>query len=301
MSSACAPQRCRRCAARVAVRVIVINAVLGVFKLATGVFARSAAITVDGIQSLACALVGGFVAAGMRVSRRPADRRYPYGYGKAEYLVSLLSYSALFGLGVFMFVSAGLLLLAGRSEPPMALALPVALISVVANYLMFAACRCAGEATGSAGLRANAGQNYADMLSSCSVALSVALCQLGPAFYFFDALAAVAAAVMIMVDAAACWRADLRVVLDHPLQRRLLRRVRREAAGTDGVQQIHFVRGRRTGNGLSIQLGLCVPPGATVAEAQRIGARVRGNIMRKLGRVRDVDVFSYAGASLLSA
>ena len=58
----------------------------------------------------------------------------------------------------------------GRSMPPRLFALPVALVSVLGNYLLWKLCRCAGHATDSAGLLANATQNRADMLSSAAVA-----------------------------------------------------------------------------------------------------------------------------------
>jgi cation diffusion facilitator family transporter len=276
--------------------VIVGNAILGLFKLVTAMFTQSVAIGVDGVQSLACALVGGIVAAGIRIGRRPADSRFPLGYGKAEFLVSILSYSGLFGLGVVMATSACYLLAIGRSSPPMVLALPVALISTVANYWMYSACRCAGKATQSAGLMANAGQNHADMISSLSVTISVALCQIGPSFYFFDALAALAAAAMIMVDAARSWWSDMQVLIDGPVRDDLLDSVQATAARAEGVDRVRFARGRRTGKGVRIELGVEVSSARTVSETQRIGAELRGDLLHRLRWIEEVDVYAFPGS-----
>jgi cation diffusion facilitator family transporter len=288
-------QRCETCAARVATWVIAGNAVLGLFKLVAAAITHSAAIGVDGVQSLACALVGGIIAAGIRVGRRPADTRFPLGYGKAEFLVSILSYSGLFGLGVVMASSACYLLAIGRSAPPMVLALPVALISAVANYWMYSACRCAGRATQSAGLMANAGQNQADMISSASVAVSVVLCQIGPSFYFFDALAALAAAVMIMIDAGRSWWSDMQVLIDGPVREDLLRGLQATAAQAEGVDGVRFARGRRTGRGVRVELGVEVASARTVSETQRIGAELRGDLLQRLRWVDEVEVYAFPG------
>lgn len=294
MSGDPAPQQCARCAAKVAWGTIAVNGILGVFKMGAGALTESAAISVDGIQSLACAIVGCFVAAGMKIGRRPADARFPHGYGKAEFLVSILSYSGLLGLGVFMLGSSTYLLLAGRSSPPMLFALPVAVISIVANYLMFAACRCAGNAISSAGLLANAGQNHADMLSSCSVALSVVLCQIGPSFYFFDALAAIIAAAVIIVEAASCWWDDMQVLLDRAANPAVLARARATALAVDGVEAIRFARGRRLGAGESLEIGVILQATRSVEEAQRICAGVRQEVMCRMAAVQSALVLPYA-------
>lgn len=296
MNSGVCKQQCEQCAARVAIWIIVANGLLGVFKLAMASITSSAAIAVDGIQSLACALVGGIVAAGIRIGKKPADSRFPFGYGKAEFLVSILSYSGLFGLGIVMAVSTSTLLAVGRSSPPMILALPVALISIGANYYMFIACRCCGIKTQSPGLMADAGQNYADMISSCSVAVSVALCQIGPSFYFFDALAGLVAAVMIMIDAARAWWSDMQTLIDRPIPQEQVDRVQAAAARKQGVRGIRFARGRRSTKGVRVELGVELSAASSVCETQRIGETIRTDLLRRLGWIEDVVVYAYPDA-----
>ncbi|MHC4695795.1 MAG: cation transporter, partial [Planctomycetota bacterium] len=85
-----------------AVLAIVGSVLLGVFKVSLGVLAQSASVTADGLESFAVAIGAIFVVAGLRFGQRPADSDFPYGYGRIEFLVSVLSYAGLFGLGLFM-------------------------------------------------------------------------------------------------------------------------------------------------------------------------------------------------------
>jgi len=284
---------CERCASRTASASIWVNAGLGVFKFVTGSLARSAGVAVDGVQSLACAAVAGLVVAARRLSGKPATRGYPYGYRKAEFLVAVASFAGLFGLGVFMLVSSIVLLKAGRSAPPHPIAIPVSLISVFSNRMLADACECAGRVTRSAGLTANAGQNRADMVSSCAVALGTALSQIGPSFYFCDSLSAVLAALLILRESAVGWWEHMQVLLDRPLTDAARARVAAIAESVDGVAAARFVETTQMGERTAIDLGIDLPEAATVGDADRIGSEIRQRIMIQLAWVGRVDVYPY--------
>ncbi len=102
--------QCNRCAHRVAVLVIAGSLFLGVFKVSLGIYSQSASVTADGLESFAVAISAILVWAGLKFGRRPADRTFPYGYGKVEFLVSVISYAGLVGLGLFMAIGSGFLL-----------------------------------------------------------------------------------------------------------------------------------------------------------------------------------------------
>lgn len=298
---------CDRCASRTASASIWVNAGLGVYKFAIGSLARSAGVAVDGVQSLACAAVAGLVVAARRLSGKPASRDYPYGYGKAEFLVAVASFAGLFGLGLFMLVSSLFLLEAGRSAPPNPVAIPVALISVIANHRLADACACAGRVTSSAGLMANAAQNRADMVSSCAVLLGTSLSQIGPDFYFCDSLSAVVAALLILRESAVGWWEHMQVLVDRPLPEAARARVATIAESVPGVAATRFVETTQMGKQTAIDLGVDLPDATTVAEADRLGAEIRRRVLETLAWVGRIDVYPFphptphAGASAVRA
>jgi len=287
------PRDCMRCAMRVARWAIWVNAVLGVFKVAVGYLAKSVAVGADGLQSFTCALVALLVAQSMKLGRRRPDARFPYGYGKAEFVVSFFSQTFLCGLGLFMLVSAGYLLAIGRADIPHPIALPVALLSVAANRILYQACGCAAARTNSVALAANADQNRADMLSSCAVVVGVGMALAFPSFPVFDTLAAAMVALLIVIDALRAWIKDARVLADGALPGLLRRRVERMVRETPGVAAVKFVDARHLGSGYWLDIGVDVAPDQSVSQVDRLAAGLRADLLRQVEAIGGVEVYVY--------
>ncbi|MBT2411159.1 cation diffusion facilitator family transporter [Streptomyces sp. ISL-12] len=75
------------------------NLVIAVAKAAGGFVAGSPALLSEAAHSVADSLNEVFLLAALRRSRRPADRRHPFGYGKERYFWSLLAAVGIFVMG----------------------------------------------------------------------------------------------------------------------------------------------------------------------------------------------------------
>ncbi len=75
------------------------NLVIAVAKAVGGVFAGSPALLSEAAHSVADSLNEVFLLAALRRSRRPADRRHPFGYGKERFFWSLLAAVGIFLMG----------------------------------------------------------------------------------------------------------------------------------------------------------------------------------------------------------
>ncbi|MFG3200594.1 cation diffusion facilitator family transporter [Streptomyces sp. NPDC048192] len=75
------------------------NLVIAVAKAAGGVLAGSPALLSEAAHSVADSLNEVFLLAALRRSRRPADRRHPFGYGKERFFWSLLAAVGIFVMG----------------------------------------------------------------------------------------------------------------------------------------------------------------------------------------------------------
>lgn len=282
---------CTQCATKMLKTAVLVSMFLGVFKVAVGIFSQSIGVTVDGLQSFGCAIVGLFVFMAVKVGKRPKNAKHPYGYGKIEFLVSVASYAGLFGLGMVMLLASSLLLIEGRQSGPDFMGLPVSIVSILVNYLIFKALSCAAKQTGSAGIAANAKQNGADMLSSFAVALGVGLAQLGPNFYFFDALAALVVSLLIMKDAALCWLSDIQVLIDRQIAPSKLSQIKNAVKGLPGIVAVKTIKARKIGTGIWVDMSMSVSSKATVSDAEQISKEAKNSVLRKLNWVEGVDVF----------
>src|SRR5262245_57194862 len=73
---------------RAALAGLLVNAALVVVKLLAGILGHSYALIADAIESSTDIFSSLVVWAGLRVTTRPADEEYPYGYGRAETLAA---------------------------------------------------------------------------------------------------------------------------------------------------------------------------------------------------------------------
>src|SRR3954447_2292042 len=89
---------------RAALAGLLVNAALVVVKLLAGIVGHSYALVADAIESSTDIFSSLLVWGGLRITTRPADEDYPYGYGKAETIaavaVSLMLLGAALGIAV---------------------------------------------------------------------------------------------------------------------------------------------------------------------------------------------------------
>ena len=69
---------------------IITNVCLAGFKAAIGVISHSIAVTLDAVNNLSDALSSVITIIGAKLGAKQPDRKHPLGYGRIEYLSSML-------------------------------------------------------------------------------------------------------------------------------------------------------------------------------------------------------------------
>ncbi len=287
------PEKCRACGQKVPLITLTCNLGLGAIKCAAGVLSGSVGLTVDGFHSMADGVGSIFVLASLKISARPRDASHPYGHGKVEFMASLAIFTVLIGIGLIFFVESILVLMLGMAKVPKPLAFVVALLSIVANYVMFNYNLCAGKKLNSPALIANGFENLTDFFSSIPVALGIAAAQFG--YTFCDPLAGVLVSVFIMVNAGREWWHNFNSLLDRCAPEATLRKIRSLALSVGGVSGLGLIRTRQVGRNLWVDLDVLVSSGCSVEKASRIADEVRGRVLRKGKHVEEVVVYFHAG------
>ncbi|MGA5036724.1 cation diffusion facilitator family transporter [Streptomyces capoamus] len=95
---------------------LVANLVIAVAKAAGGVLAGSPALLSEAAHSVADSLNEVFLLAALRRSRRPADSKHPFGYGKERFFWSLLAAVGIFVMGGCFSVFQGVEALRNGAE-----------------------------------------------------------------------------------------------------------------------------------------------------------------------------------------
>ncbi|GAA3360035.1 MULTISPECIES: cation diffusion facilitator family transporter [Saccharopolyspora] len=93
------------------------NLAIGLLKLVAGLITGSGAMLAEAAHSAADTTTQGLLLTGLRRSSRPADRRHPFGYGKARYFWALIAAVSIFvSGGVFAIIEGVRTVASGESE-----------------------------------------------------------------------------------------------------------------------------------------------------------------------------------------
>src|SRR3990167_4429650 len=117
---------------------VLINTLLGGFKILIGFFGHSQALLADGVHSLSDLLTDALVLFAAKASNQAPDQEHPYGHGRIEtfFVILLAVFLILLWLGI-MTDAAFIILKKKAHGIPDLLVLVMALISIVANEGLF--------------------------------------------------------------------------------------------------------------------------------------------------------------------
>jgi cation diffusion facilitator family transporter len=189
------------------------SAGMAVAKFVVGILIGSLALISEALHSsvdVVATIVTWMV---VRVSDLPADEEHQYGHGKLESLSAL-------GVIAMLYVLSGGILVASWSRlregapPPAISAVPfiVLLIDIAVNFWRARALHRAARDTKSQALAADALHFASDVLGSVAVIIGLALAGLG--YWWGDAAAAIAVAVMIAALGLRLARSTVETLLD---------------------------------------------------------------------------------------
>jgi len=173
-----------------------LNIILMILKLISGILIRSSALIADGIHSFSDLATDFVVLIGTRLSSRPPDETHPYGHGKLETIASQLIALVLLAVSFGLIWSAGILIYRHEHNYPGYMVLVVAVVSVVSKEIIFYITRKISRITGSAALYANAWHHRSDSLSSVAVLIGGILGLFG--WGYADQMATIVVGFMVM-------------------------------------------------------------------------------------------------------
>jgi cation diffusion facilitator family transporter len=262
------------------------NALLMVMKLLAGHFGRSEAVFADGIES-ACdfiAILSTMIA--LHIGSKPYDESHPYGHGRAESLSAILVSLIISATGCWILYKAIVTISRGDSTVPEWMAVLAALLTIIIKEWLYRFSMKSGSRLDSPALLAVAKDHRKDAVTSIATLVGVggAFCGIS----IMDPLAAGLTALFIFHIAWETFRSAAHDLMDGQPEEGLLRTISAMAEAVEGVEHVHEIRGRRSGQYLIIDLKLDMDPEMTVKQSHAIATRVKKVIFDRYHNVGDV-------------
>jgi cation diffusion facilitator family transporter len=263
-----------------------INTVLMVGKLAAGHYGNSEAVFADGIES-ACDFLGiGLTLVALRVGRKPFDKEHPYGHGKVESLAAIFVSLVIAATGVWILYSASTTVLDGTYPSPTLLAVFAAAATIVIKEALYRYSVRVGGALGSPALLAIAKDHRKDAITSIATLVGVGGAYLG--VKAMDPLAAGLTSFFIFHIGYQTFRTSAHELMDGLPQQEVISAIAELASAVKGVDGVHEIRARHSGQFLIVDLKLDMNPEMTVKQSHEIATEVKRRIFEQFHNVGDV-------------
>jgi len=265
---------------------VALNVMLLLAKFGVGIWGHSAALRADGVESGCDLLISVAMLWAMRMSRKPFDPDHPYGHGKIESLAALLVGIGILATGLWIIGDSFHVIFMHKVETVHWAAPAVALVTVVSKMAAARYTRRRARLLGSPTLEALAQDHRKDALSSVATALGAGAAVCG--WFYFDPAMAVLTALFILHMGMATFKRAFDELVDAALPASALNAIKRDAATIAGVEHVHEIRGRRSGQFLIIDLKLEIDSQLTVLTSHAIAERVKRLVFRNHPEVGDV-------------
>jgi len=265
-----------------------VNAVLMIMKLLAGYFGKSEAVFADGMESAAdfIALGSGIIA--LSIGSRPFDEKHPYGHGKAESISAIIVSLVIFSTGGWILFRSIHVIIIGLYETPAAMAVAAAFLTIIIKETLYRYSVKAGTKLGSPVILAVAKDHRKDAITSVSTLVGVTGAFFG--LKVLDPIAAGITSLFIFHIGYETFVGAAHDLMDGKPADDCIDGIRTLAEGVVGVEHVHEIRCRRSGQYLIVDLKLDMNPEMTVRASHAIATAVKKLIFEHYLNVGDVMV-----------
>lgn len=263
-----------------------INAALMVLKLSCGYFGRSEAVFADGVESASDFIAISTTMVAIRIGRQPLDGSHPYGHGRAESISAIVVSLIILLSGFGILAQAAFTIKSGTFPKPELVAVMAAVLTIVVKEYLYRFSHRVGTELESPAVLAIAKDHRKDALTSVATLAGVVGAYFG--IGIMDPLAAALTSIFIFIIAYGTFRSAAHDLMDGRPPEKLISDIRALAEQYEGVEHVHDIRARRSGQFLIVDLKLDMDPDMTVRTSHHISTQVKKGIFRMFPNVGDV-------------
>ena len=270
---------------------IFANIFLSVFNLNAGIAATSEAMISDAVHSASDVFSTLIVIAGVKMSRKEADKEHPYGHERMECVAAILLAVILFLTGIGIGYGGIQKIVAGNYEQlsvPGRLALFAAVVSIVTKEWMFWYTKFHAKRVNCGALMADAWHHRSDSLSSIGSFIGILGARLG--FAVMDPAAGVVICFFIVKASYDIFKDAVDKMVDKSCDENMVTQLRNTVLGQTGVIRVDDLITREFGNRVYVDVEIAADGKKTLCETHAIAEAVHNQIEEEFPNVKHIMV-----------
>ncbi len=278
-------------AMRVSVISIIVNILLSLLKLFTGIFANSSALISDAVHSASDVFSTFVVMIGVSISGKDEDEEHPYGHERMECVASIILSVLLAVTGAGIGLAGIKQLTAGNIETlpvPGAAALVIALVSIVVKEGMYRYTKAAARKINSGALMADAWHHRSDALSSIGAFAGILGARLG--FPALDPIAGIIICIFIIKAAFDIFKDSTDKMVDKACPEETVKKMSDTILDCVEVISIDEIKTRLFGSRIYVDVEIAVNPEKSLIEAHAVAEQVHDAIENNFPEVKHCTV-----------
>jgi cation diffusion facilitator family transporter len=262
---------------KIAAISILVNVILAGGKLLVGFIAGSGAVFADGLHSGMDILSSGISFVGIKIAKKPVDKKHPYGHYKFEVLAGLIITIILFLTGLFII---GESIREFNNPSPIRvgyLTLGVMLVSALVNEIMAKLKIHFGEKENSVSLLSDGVHSRIDVYTSLVVFIGLFLIKY---WIYIDSFLALLIGLYIIKESFSLGKEAVDSLLDVSAGKEIEEKIKAIAKNQKIV--VEDLKSQKKGSVITVNLLINLPSDLKVKEATKISEDLRGKLMEEI-------------------
>ena len=271
-------------ATKITLNTIVVNLILSLIKLITGIYAHSNAMISDAVHSASDVFSSFVVLIGIHFSQKESDRNHPYGHERFECVAAII-------LAVVLAVTGctiGLNAITPKTEilTPGVMALCAAVLSIIVKEAMYWYTRFYALKLDSGALMADAWHHRSDSLSSIGALIGITGARLG--YPLCDTIASFIICLFILKAAFDIFKDAIDKMIDKSCDEYTEQLIKDVILSHTEVLSIDFFQTRLFGNKIYIDLEISVDANLTFKQAHECSEAIHNAIETQFPKVKHI-------------
>lgn len=259
---------------------IVINVLLFGLKYWAGIVTHSVAIIADAWHSLSDSLSSIVLLVGVKAATKPADKKHPFGHGRAELIASVIIGVLLAIIGFNFFMEAISKLSKHKAANFGTLAVVAVAVSVVLKEGIAQFSFWASRQTGSQVLRADGWHHRSDAISSLVILAGIFL---GKYFWWIDGVLGILIAILILYAAYDILKEGINPLLGEQPDEELVSRIKEIAERfAPSAVDAHHIHCHRYGRHRELTFHIYLDGTMSLNDSHAIADKIETTIREKL-------------------